>query len=180
MDARLRRLTRGMAEPFSKRSVGLGRILACAAIASGVAAASGVAHPDGRGIMLSNCAVCHQTDGKGVPGIYPPLADSVGRYAALTCGRAYLIRVVANGLAGKIGSDSYAGSMPPHRQFSDQQLADVLNYVLLGLNRKLLPKDFKPITASEVKAARMRQFSSDELRAQRDALMKELRTEAAK
>ncbi len=147
-----------------------------------LAAGVGVARADGQGIFVSNCAVCHQADGNGVAGVYPPLAGSVGRYVALKDGRAYLVHVVSNGMGGKIevGSDTFEGDMPPWPQLNDQQLAEVLDYVLAGLNAKLLPKGFKPITAAEVHAERAKQFSSDQLHAQRDALLKALGAKAAK
>jgi mono/diheme cytochrome c family protein len=156
--------------------------LVAAALAIVLAAGMGVARADGHGIFVSNCAVCHQPDGKGAPGVYPPLADSVGRYVALKDGRAYLIHVVSNGMGGKIqvGSDTFEGDMPPWPQLNDQQVAEVLDYVLTGLNAKLLPKNFKPITAAEVKAERVKQFSSDQVHAQRDALLKALGAKAAK
>ncbi|HZO82458.1 MAG TPA: cytochrome c [Candidatus Binataceae bacterium] len=141
-----------------------------------------MARADGQGIFVSNCAVCHQADGNGVAGVYPPLAGSVGRYVTLKGGRAYLIHVLSNGMGGKIqvGSESFEGDMPPWPQFNDQQMADVLDYVLTGLNAKLLPKDFKPITAAEVHAERAKQFSSEQLHAQRDALLKALGAKAAR
>jgi hypothetical protein len=37
---------------------------------------------------------------------------------------------------------------------SDQDVANVLTYVLTGLNPNRLPADFKPISADEVKAER--------------------------
>jgi mono/diheme cytochrome c family protein len=76
--------------------------LIAAALAISLAAGVGSARADGRGVFISNCAVCHQPDGKGAPSVYPPLADSVGRYVALKEGRVYLIDVVAFGMGGKI------------------------------------------------------------------------------
>ena len=37
----------------------------------------GLAHAGGADTFAARCAVCHQADGRGVPGVYPPLADSV-------------------------------------------------------------------------------------------------------
>jgi hypothetical protein len=37
---------------------------------------------------------------------------------------------------------------------SDQELADVLNWLLTTMNHEALPKDFKPYTAAEVSAQR--------------------------
>lgn len=151
------------------------------ALVMALGAGEGVARADGQGVFVSNCAVCHQPDGKGAPGVYPPLADWVGRYVALKDGRAYLIHVVANGMGGeiKVGNDTFEGDMPPWPQLNDQQMADVLDYVLNGLNAKLLPKDFKPITGAEVHAERAKQFSSDQLHAERAALLKALGAKTA-
>lgn len=152
------------------------------AIAVVLAAGASTARADGRGLFIANCAVCHQPDGKGAPSVYPPLAGSVGRYVALKDGRVYLIDVVSFGMGGKIqsGGDSFEGDMPPWPQLSDQDAAAVLDYVLTGLNPNLLPKDFKPISASEVKAERAKQLSSAAIHTERESLMKELGGKAAK
>jgi mono/diheme cytochrome c family protein len=152
-----------------------------AMLAMALASHAAVACADGRGLFVSHCATCHQVTGKGVPGIYPPLAASVGRYVSLPGGRAYLIHTVLNGMGGKIqvGTDIFEGDMASWSQLSDQQVADVINYVLIALNDKLLPGYFKPITAAEVRAGRSKRFSSDELHAERDALLKALQDQAA-
>jgi mono/diheme cytochrome c family protein len=141
-----------------------------------------MARADGHNIFISNCAVCHQPDGKGAPSVYPPLADSVGRYVVLKNGRAYLIDVVSFGMGGKIeaGGDSFEGDMPPWPQLSDQDVADVLTYVLTGLNAKLLPADFKPISADEVKAERAKQLNAAAIHTERDSVIKELGNKAGK
>jgi mono/diheme cytochrome c family protein len=155
--------------------------LIAAALAISIAAV-GSARADGHGVFISNCAVCHQPDGKGAPSVYPPLADSVGRYVALKEGRVYLIDVVAFGMGGKIesGGDSFEGDMPPWPQLTDRDVADVLDYVLTGLNPKVLPKDFKPISVDEVKTERAKQLSSAAIRTERESLLKGLRSKAAK
>jgi mono/diheme cytochrome c family protein len=147
-----------------------------------IAAGEGTAPADGRNIFVSNCAVCHQPDGKGAPGVYPPLAGAVGRYAALKDGRTYLIDVLSFGMGGKIesGGDSFEGDMPPWPQLSDKDVAHVLTYVLIGLNPKLLPADFKPISADEVKAERAKQLDAAAIHNERDSVIKELGDKAAK
>ena len=147
-----------------------------------LATSAGTARADGRGIFISNCAVCHQPDGKGAPGVYPPLTDTVGRYMALKDGRSYIVDVVTFGMGGKIesGGDSFEGDMPPWPQLSDQDVADVLTYVLTGLNAKLLPADFKPITAEEVKTERAKTITAAAVRTERDALLKQLGNKDAK
>ena len=147
-----------------------------------LAAGASVARADGHNIFISNCAVCHQPDGKGAPSVYPPLAGSVGKYVALKEGRAYVIDVVSFGMGGKINSagDSFEGDMPPWPQLSNQDVADVLTYVLTDFNAKLLPADFKPISADEVKEERAKPLTAAAVHAERDSLIKELNSKAAK
>ncbi|HVB80579.1 MAG TPA: cytochrome c [Candidatus Binataceae bacterium] len=156
--------------------------LIAAACAVTLAVGANTARADGHDIFISNCAVCHQPDGKGAPSVYPPLANSVGRYVALKDGRAYLIDVVSFGMGGKIesGGDSFEGDMPPWPQLNDEDVAQVLAYVLTGLNSKRLPADFKPISADEVKAERAKQLTAADIHTERESLIKELGSKAAK
>src|SRR6266478_2344786 len=156
--------------------------LVAAVCALVLAAGASTARADGKAIFVSNCAVCHQPDGKGAPGVYPPLAGSVGRDVALKDGRNYLIDVLSFGMGGKIesGGDSFEGDMPPWPQLSDQEVAEVLTYVITGLNPKLLPADFKPISPDEVKAERAKQLNAAAIHAERDSVIKELGDKAAK
>ena len=47
--------------------------------------------------------------------------------------------------------------MQPWPNLKDEDIAQVLNYVLTTFNAKLLPKDFSPLTSEEVKKYRDRQ-----------------------
>jgi len=106
----------------------------------------------------------------------------VGRYVALKEGRTYVIDVVSFGMGGKIesGGDSFEGDMPPWPQLSDEEVAEVLTFVLTNLNSKLLPADFKPISADEVKAERAKKLDAATVHTERDALIKDLGSKAAK
>ena len=103
------------------------------------------AHADGaadaalaRQHWVLNCMGCHTATGGGIPGKVPPLANSLGYFTHLPAGREYVMRVPG-------ASNS---------SLSDQDLADVLNWVLTTMNRDALPRDFKPYTAAEVAAHR--------------------------
>jgi mono/diheme cytochrome c family protein len=151
----------------------LGRGCALAFALAGAAPAP--AQDDGQGLFADVCAACHQDDGRGVPGVYPPLADSIGRFARLPEGRAYLARVVAYGMFGPIRVEDrpYNGLMPPPA-FDDAEIAEVLNYALTELSGKQLPPDFAPLTAQEVAGYRDPIATPSEVRKEREALLEKL------
>jgi mono/diheme cytochrome c family protein len=137
---------------------------------------SGLARAGGSDMFQTNCLICHQADGQGLPGMYPPLADSIGGYVAIPAGRAYLVHVVSFGMTGAISAhdEKYDGVMQPWPQLSDGDLADVLNYALTTFNAKLLPQNFKPLTADETAKYRATPMSMSNVHSERAALMKTL------
>ncbi len=77
----------------------------------------------GAQVYLSNCASCHQLNGKGVDGQIPALA---GNGAVMAQGPQDVIRAMLGGLSAKGGY----GPMPAiGADLTDQQVADVTNYV---------------------------------------------------
>lgn len=131
---------------------GLSRRLSSLLLLAGTVAcvAAAPAHADGaagatlaRQHWVLNCMGCHTATGGGIPGKVPPLANSLGYFTHLPAGREYVMRVPG-------ASNS---------TLSDQDLADVLNWVLTTMNRDALPRDFKPYTAAEVAAHRRPAFS---------------------
>jgi mono/diheme cytochrome c family protein len=85
-----------------------------------------------------NCWGCHQPHAEGIPGTVPRLAHSMGYFLALPEGRAYLVQVpgVANS------------------PLNDEQIVEVLNWLLVTFSKDELPKDFKPYTLEEVRKLR--------------------------
>ena len=118
----------------------------------------GLALGQGEGAkVFQRCVPCHKGGGTGMAGMYPPLVKHAPE--VVTGSRTYLITVVLYGLEGKIDIEGqktgYDGIMPSHYSLNDEEGAAVLNYVLTSWgNDKLLPKDFKPISADEIKAER--------------------------
>jgi mono/diheme cytochrome c family protein len=147
-------------------------LLRCALVVILVAAVGGSANASGESVFASHCTVCHQASGKGIPGMYPPLADTIGRYVSRPNGRAYLVHVVNFGLTGPISSHgaTFNGLMQPWPQLHDEEMAAVLNYVLTKFNRAVLPADFKPYTAAEVASYRGKPMTLAQIRAERDAI----------
>jgi mono/diheme cytochrome c family protein len=136
----------------------------------------GNAHATDENVFNTRCATCHQQNAQGLPGIYPPLAGSLGNDLRAKDGRHYLIEVVLNGIAGsiQINGTTYAGLMPQFASLSDGDIAAILNYVLTKFNADELPKDFTPITAAEVHAARVQKIPPATMPTERKSLMQEL------
>lgn len=134
-----------------------------------VAAASWAEAQDGKAIYDANCAACHQPDGAGAVGLAPPLLGTLGKRVASPAGRRYVPGVVVSGLAGKLESKGvvYNGIMPNWQQFSDDDLAAVVNYVLATYNAPELAADHRPYEAAEFAAMRAGKPSGKELRAWR-------------
>jgi mono/diheme cytochrome c family protein len=124
-----------------------------------------MANASGGGLFIAHCAVCHQANGQGIPGMYPPLANSVGDFVHSRDGRAYLVHVLSFGLNGPIAvrGARYNGFMQSWAQLSDDDIAQLLNHVLTDFNAKLLPQDFAPFTAREVKRDRAQPMTSSEV-----------------
>lgn len=101
----------------------------------------------GKNVFNQNCAACHQPDGKGVPGAFPPLA---GSDFLKTSDTKKIIGVVKNGLTGaiKVNGEKYDGVMPS-LGLSDEDVANVLTYVYHSWGNSK-----KTITPQQVKAVK--------------------------
>ena len=81
----------------------------------------------GKEIYDAKCKVCHQENGEGTPGAFPPLAKSD-----------YLINNLADAVIGVVAGQTeeltvngtvYNTPMPPNT-LTDEEATDVMNYVL--------------------------------------------------
>lgn len=139
-------------------------------------ATASIANAAQANVYGAHCAVCHQPNGEGIPGMYPPLANSIGRFAGLDSGRQYLVQVVSFGISGPISvhGQTYDGVMQSWPQLSDEEVAEALNRVLTSFNEALLPKDFHPLQADEVKRIRAKHLSTSDVHKERVALEQSL------
>ena len=80
----------------------------------------------GKRIYAQTCFACHQAEGQGLPGVFPPLAKS----DYLMADKARAIRGVIKGQSGEIivNGQKYNGVMPPVL-LTDEQIAHVLTFV---------------------------------------------------
>ncbi len=107
----------------------------------------------GKVLFTGTCSVCHQANGEGLPGVFPPLAKS--DYIAKDVKR--MISTVLHGLTGKItvnGKD-YDSVMPPMNQLNDDGIANILTYVLNTWGNpggRITTEDVKKVRAQPVAA----------------------------
>jgi putative membrane-bound dehydrogenase-like protein len=103
---------------------------------------------EGRNHYMKACIECHQADGNGVPGTFPPLAGSEW----VAGDPKTLLRILLGGLYGPIqvkGVD-YNSVMPGHSHVSDEEIAAIASYVRFAH----AGKTEDPIPAAAVKALR--------------------------
>jgi nitrite reductase (NO-forming)/hydroxylamine reductase len=95
---------------------------------AGVAGASPAQLAAGKATYEVSCLACHQADGKGLPGAFPPLAGS----DYLVGDKARAVGVVVRGLQGEVVVNGvrYDSVMPAMTQLTDQEIADALTYAL--------------------------------------------------
>lgn len=144
-----------------KRGAGLA-LLAVAGLAAGAAA---VARPDARPLpaaisdpvlarsdYVENCGGCHGVQGLSAPAQLPELRGRVGYFMCTPESRAYLIRLP---------------NVAHSRITDNQQLADLVNFVIFGLGGASTPPGTHPFTAEEVAHERQFALSSASLKAER-------------
>jgi len=108
----------------------------------------------GKGVFDTNCAACHQPNGKGLPGAFPPLAGS----DFLQGDREKVLSVALFGLSGPItvNGQEYNAVMPSMGYLSDEDLAAALTYVFNSWGNSLAA-----VSASEVAALRVKMGQQD-------------------
>ena len=102
----------------------------------------------GGAIYRDQCSACHGLEGRGVPQLFPSLADSSVAHSA---DPTTLIRLVLRGARSvATASEPTAPGMPAYnRQLDDAQIAAVLTYV-----RNAWGRSAREIAAAEVQRAR--------------------------
>ncbi len=106
--------------------------LAAVAVATQAAAAGKLTKEEqikaGQQLFAGTCSVCHQGNGAGLAGIFPPLAKS----DFLSGDLRRTIGVILNGMSGKVtvNGTEYNSVMPPMNQLNDDEVANILTYVM--------------------------------------------------
>jgi mono/diheme cytochrome c family protein len=106
-------------------------------------------HDRGKKVFSANCQTCHQANGEGVAGQYPPLAGS----EFTTGGSQRPAMIVLKGLQGPVkvkGQQFGTAVMQPwDKTLTDKQIADVLTY-----ERSEWGNQASPVTAEQIAALR--------------------------
>ena len=93
------------------------------------------------------CLSCHEINGKGVKGMYPPITDTDW----VNGDKKRLIEIILNGQKGNlvINGETYNEEMPKADYLTDKEIADVLTYI-----RSNFGNNSSRISAKEVAAVR--------------------------
>ncbi len=121
----------------------------------------------GKRLYTQTCAACHQVNGQGLPGAFPPLADSewvVGSEERVT-------RILLHGLAGpiEVKGNTYNGNMPafgPGSSYNwgDDKISYVLTYIRSEWGNEASPISIEQVAAiREASAGHSVQYSAEEL-----------------
>ncbi len=91
---------------------------------------------DGRLVYEANCSACHQPDGSGRSGAFPPLLNNPNVQDS-----DYVRTVVRNGLQGEIEvlGETYNGVMPAFSLLDEDQVTALIAFVQEGLGAPLPP-----------------------------------------
>ena len=82
----------------------------------------------GEALFAGTCSTCHQANGQGLEGVFPPLAGS--DFIAADPKR--VPNIITHGLSGpvKVNGKDYNSVMPPMAQLTDDEVANISTYVL--------------------------------------------------
>jgi mono/diheme cytochrome c family protein len=95
----------------------------------------------GRLVYEANCSACHEADGSGRAGAFPPLIDNPNVQDV-----EYVRTVVRNGLSGEIEvlGEAYNGVMPGFSLLDDDQVTALIAFLQEGLGVPLPPSPPSP------------------------------------
>jgi len=103
---------------------------------------------------MLKCQGCHRPDGSGTAATAPAVADTVSTLLRTPAGRRYLVRVPGVATA----------ALP------DDQLAELVNWMLQRFDRAHLPPDFEPYTPGEVGLLRQQPLRTEASDLRRDIM----------
>ena len=119
-------------------TVGWPRLIPCLLWALAVSPVARADDQRARINYMIHCQGCHLPNAEGVPGNVPRMKDFVGYFLHSEAGRSFVVRVPGVSTAA----------------LDDEQLTELVNWMLLTYSREQLPEQFTAYTISEVAALR--------------------------
>jgi hypothetical protein len=141
------------------KSFGVGAVFVVFSAAAAQAAPSLPQLTPAQSDYVEYCSGCHGMQGNSAPADIPVLRDRVGYFLCTKEGREYLIRLP--NVAYSAISDN-------------QELADMMNFVVFGLGGNSAPKGAKPFRAAEVAKLRGQALATQSLIAERQQVVDKL------
>ncbi|MEY3392421.1 MAG: hypothetical protein RLZZ322_1270, partial [Verrucomicrobiota bacterium] len=101
-----------------------------------------LARADGSDLYRIQCSACHGPEGKGIPGVFPPLAGA----DFLHTHREQAIRAPMEGLQGPltVNGHTYLGQMPAVA-LKDNQMVELFNFIFTAWGNGLPKTDLREI-----------------------------------
>lgn len=96
----------------------------------------------GKELYKKYCVACHQNNGEGLPGVFPPLAGT----ARIKGEKKDLINILLKGLSGpiEVNGIQYDQPMPAFEYLDDREIAAILSYIRTDFGMgasKILPRE---------------------------------------
>lgn len=118
---------------------------------------------DGAQLYAANCVACHQANGKGLPGVFPPLAGAEWVNADKPD---VLIAIILHGIQGPLTVDGtqYNGMMPHFGdKLSDDEITALANYLRSSFGNAAPSTDAAHVaTIRKAGATRLAPWNGDE------------------
>lgn len=100
----------------------------------------------GERVFTTNCVACHQANGQGIPGVFPPLAGS----DFINADKKRAIGIVLTGLQGEVTVNGHKfNNLMPRLGLANEDIANVLTFVYSSWGNSK-----QEVTPEEVKALR--------------------------
>jgi glucose/arabinose dehydrogenase/mono/diheme cytochrome c family protein len=99
----------------------------------------------GQKIYETYCATCHQKNGKGASGRFPPLINTEW----VNGDKKRLIGIVLNGMEGnlEVNGETFVNAMPQHSFLSDEDVAKTLTYIRQNFGNQASAVETAEVTA---------------------------------
>jgi mono/diheme cytochrome c family protein len=101
----------------------------------------------GKDVYITQCMGCHQANGEGLSSVYPPLAGS--DHLSKNQDKSISIILAGQNEEITVNGTKYSVPMPAISTLTDQEVADVLNYIGHSWGNQ-----FNVVTPAQVKSKR--------------------------